>query len=539
MPYREKYLEGWYGRLRGDRSTALQTARECARLADPAMMASAGAEDGRVVRAGSDPLPQNYQSVISRGANNMAGLMAMTTYPPGISFFAQSLRPDIEFNQNLDPALISQYLQALFVQDLRVMSELEQAGAESRGGVPGFRAAGFKAASQYIITGESMERFEDDLRLSTLRRDQYVVRRDSCGDIVTLIVVEQKDLKEFDEATLMKLRLSAKEIKELDNKFPEERYEDLYTLVEWHEDTKKWVTCQQCKGVEISESEDKYTRYVSTPYTLRPGHHYGTGLIEQMLGDAKSMDELALRMLQFAELGSRHLWAIDESSTTREEDMVLPNGRVIRARVSGGQIQDVAPLRTDKLSDFTVVEKTMNRVRDDVGASMLLKSEAIRNSERTTATEVVAVMRELDYATGPVRAMVAEKQQVPKAAYALHALRTRNKNPFPMADPKLVKLQAVTGLDAIARQKQAADLMEVAGLAVQMGQPGIDAIHMDVVIDALARLRGLHIPGFIKTPQERAEAQRQAIQMETQLAAQQKAVDVVGNVAQHRATTAA
>ena len=81
--------------------------------------------------------------------------------------------------------------------------------------------------------------------------------------------------------------------------------------------------------------------------------------------------------------------------------------------------------------------------------------------------------------------------------------------------------------------------MEVAGLAVQMGQPGIDAIHMDVVIDALARLRGLHIPGFIKTPQERAEAQRQAIQMETQLAAQQKAVDVVGNVAQHRATTAA
>ena len=539
MPYREKYLEGWYSRLAGDRSTALQTARECARLADPAMMAPAGSEYGNSTFNQTAKLPQNYQSIISRGANNMAGLLAMTTFPPGISFFAQALRPDYEYNPNVPPQAINQYLQALFVQDLRVMSELEQAGADSRGGVPGFRTAGFKAASQFIITGESMERFEDDLRLTTLRREQYVVRRDSCGDILTIIVIEPKDIREFDDATLAKMKLSAKEIKDLGTKFPEERYEDLYTLVEWHEDTKKWVTCQQCRGVEIAESQDNLSRYISTPYTIRPGFHYGTGLIEMMLGDGKTLDELALRMNQFAELGSRHLWAIDETSNTREEDFELPNGRMIRARVSGGQIQDVAPLRTDKLSDFTVVEKTMNRVRDDVGASMLLKSEAIRNSERTTATEVVAVMRELDYATGPVRAMVSEKQQVPKAAYALHALRSRRKNMFPMADTKLVKVQAVTGLDAIARQKQAADLMEVASLAIQLGQPGIDAIHMDIVIDAMARLKGLHIPGLIKTPEEKAAAAQQAAALQAQLAANQKAVDVVGNVAQHRATVAA
>ena len=510
------------------RTNVLNRARLCAQLTDPSLLPPLGQiEDQK--------LPENYQSVGSNGLTNIEGKMLLALFPPDRPWFVQELAPQIKFAP-VPPEAIGLWEQALFLQDLVAMATLESANPDSRdeygGDVAGFRTVQRQSISQTIATGDSLERLDDDYRISVFRRDQYVTRRDSCCRVLYHIIREtldplsigqkQCDMAKLDWSSLMK-------------KPAIDRLCPMHTRVEWHPISKRWVIEQELHGVVINTSEEKYSPFFSTPFKLSPGEHYGRGLIERNLGDLRSLDELAKRQLDFAELASKMLPALDYASEVKPENLAADSGKPFRARVLNGVIQDVAMFKVDKLADFTVVEKIVERIERRLSKALLTESGSVRDSERTTAFEVSEVtLKELEGGLGGVYAPISDKKQVPLVNRLFYQLR--RDNIIQTVAPGTVKVRTLTGIAALARQAQAARLLKIADVVKLLGDEAIARLNVDVFLDVFARMQGGYEPNLIKSTAQVKIERQQAIALAAQHAATQKAIDVAGNVVENNAT---
>lgn len=502
-----------------DRHTILERARTCAALTKPWVLPP-------LDQQANQKLPQNYQSVGSRGIMTMVGKMLVALWPLGEPWFDFDMAANLIADESIPADRKQAVRDALFMQKLVILSKLESSEVDDdvtyRGAVP-FRTAKRQALDQLLITGDVLEQLTDDYQIKVFRRDQYVTRRNTEGAVLYHIIREQ-----IDPLELTKKQQAAAQLPDghLDKPVAD-RMVDIYTNVEWMPAKRRWMIEQEVNGQIIGRSEEMVSPYFSTPYELTSGDHYGRGFVELNLGDLTSFDRLNERELDYATLASKLLAALDYGSEVRESDLEKKTGSVIRARVENGQIQDIGFLNVNKVADMSMVFQKTDRLGKELGKAMLMESEIAPNKDRVTRFQVERLAMEVDQALGGSYAPIADHQQRPLLSRVIFQLRRDRL--LPKLPKKTVEVRMLTGLAALARANKAADISGFVS-AIAAFPEITQRLNQGVLLQVLTRYANVNEPGLIKTEEEFARDIQQAIAAQTQAAAQQKAVDVAGNV---------
>ena len=501
------------------RSTILDRARQCAAMTRPWILPEEGHSE-------TDKFEETFTSLPSRGISNLEGRLLMALYPPGTPFFRLLPASHIRYSQKVDPKQVQSFSQALSIQELLMMARLESSdmgGGNRRRS--GFRSRKRQAITQILITGDVLEQFTDDYRLRVFRRDQYVTCRDSSQDVKFHIIVEKIDPLSLDETVRAAADINTDEYTE---KSYDQRAVDMYTRCLWNPMSRTWVVEQEINKNIVRVSEEPVSPFMSTPFELAPGEHYGRGFIEANLGDVRSLNELHERLLDFAGMASKFVPCIDYNSQVRASDLAKPSGEVIEARVVGGQIQDIGFLSVNKGADFQVVYQTAADKRRDLAVAMLMEADAAPKGERVTAFQIQRIATELEGALGGVYAPIADAQQVPLVERLLYQMQRDAL--IPALPRNSMDIEAVTGIAALSREADKAKLLQLVATMSQFGPAMAQRIDLGVLFDTLLRQSGIFEPGLIKTQEQVAAEASAAMQQQIELEAQKRLIQVGGDV---------
>ena len=326
----------------------------------------------------------------------------------------------------------------------------------------GFRSRMRSAISQLLVTGDVLIQMTDEYQIRIHRRDNYVVRRSTSGDVMYMITREQVDSLSLSPEQIEMIGLDL----ETEMNTPAyDRMQDLYTKCEWNPMSKRWVVEQQIKDVTIVTSEEKVSPYFAIPYSLPPTGHYGRGIIEENLGDVRAINELTERLLDFAARLQAPLRP-DYSSQVRPQDLALQ----LAPYSKRGFREDRSPMWASSAPTAPatgVVQNVRESLSRDLSKVMMMEAEQLPTYERASRLHVERVAMELEGALGGVYAPIADALQIPLVERLMHLLERDGVMPSLPADS--VEVEAVTGISALSREGDQQKLLQLLQTIAQMG----------------------------------------------------------------------
>ncbi len=503
---------------------SLNIARRCAALTKPSACPTARKKKDAA-------LPMNFQAIGGRGVNNLEGLVYMALFGGDGPFFELTPAVDIRYDTSISPEDMNFILDDLFRRELMAISLLESVNFTDRTNrrQQAFQVNKRAVVSQFITTGDALERMNADYSISVFQRAKYVTDRDTTGNVNWHITEEDIDPLSMSDEDYAAAGFKSNEFADT---LPSERMKVMHTFPEWNPKSKVWVIKQEVNGHVINTTEDEVTPFFSTPFMLEAGDNYGHGLVEQNLGDLSSLDALMEKLLDFAAAFSKVTPVIDiNEMTLTAKHLEKPSGVPLRARVVDGRVVSVGWLKPDNAPQFNMVAAHAKFLTGELGKAFLIESAVTPQKERVTKAQVDRVQFELEGTLsgyGPV----ATTQHVQTIRRTLWQMG-RDMFVTPV-DEKYIEIRVKSGTATLQRDRQRAKLFNLPQFIQMLPEKAQRKIDFGVLLDTAVRLSGLDVPGLIRSDEvvaaEIQAEQQQAVQME----AQQKAVDVGGNVAEQR-----
>jgi hypothetical protein len=509
-------LASLYERSFGERETYLNRGRECAKLTIPHLLPDSGSNFSTVYKT-------PFQSIGSRGVNHLASKLLLTLLPPNSPFFRLTI-DDFDLQ-----ALAGDKDQRGAVEEgfsrieRSAMNEIETSA---------YRVPVFEALKHLIAVGNCLLYLpEEEGGMRVFHLDRYIVKRDPMGNLLYLITKETLSSHTIPPDARLALGLPSPE--ELTPETPDKPYE-LYTYVCNKE--KYWHVHQEIGTTPIPESYGKYkidkNPFIALRFSRVDGESYGRGLVEEYLGDLRSLEALTQAIVEGSAAAAKVLFLVRPNGTTRIKTIAeAPNGAIVQ-----GDENDVSTLQLNKFNDFRVALDTMGAIKDRLAAAFLLNSSVQRNAERVTAEEVRFMAQELESALGGVYSVLSQEFQLPLINLILQKLIKDKKMPnFPKGK---VKPQVVTGLEALGRGQDLTKLAQFLEYLAPLGPEVIaQKLNVDDYMDRLGASLGIDTGGLIKSEeqiqQEQAEAlEAQKAQMQEAQQAQMMSDVVKGAVPQ-------
>jgi hypothetical protein len=486
-------LASMYQACFGERESYLQRARDCAKLTIPTLITDSGTTS-------STTFETPFQSIGARGVNHLASKLLLTLLPPNSPFFRLSV-DDFDVEQLVGPEQRGPVEEGLAKVERSAMQEVETLA---------LRVPVFEALKHLITTGNCLLYMPDEEGMRVFHLDRYVVKRDPMGNLLYIITKENLDAK-----TLTKEAREAIGLPPPEETTPEGREKpyELYTYVCNKGDY--WHIHQEIGRVPIPDSYGKYPKdknpFIPLRFSRVDGEAYGRGLVEEYLGDLRSLEALTQAIVEGSAAAAKILFLVRPNGTTRINTLAnSPNGAIVQ-----GDVNDVATLQLQKAQDFRIALDTISQIRDRLSFAFLLNSSVQRNAERVTAEEVRFMAQELESALGGVYSVLSQEFQLPLVNLLLQRLVKAKKMPkFPK---DTVKPQIVTGIEALGRGQ---DLNKLAQFLEYLSPLGPEAImgnlNLDDYIDRLGASLGIDTSGLIKTPEQKAQEAEQAQQQQEQ-----------------------
>jgi hypothetical protein len=406
-------------RLDSKRHAVLERARECAALTIPALVPPEAHDDNNV-------LPTPYQSLGARGVNNVASKLLMSLFPPGASFLR--LQIDAKTRGEIDEKALPQIEEALAKQEKLVSAKIDTSAS---------RPTLFETLKHLVAAGNALVRMRG-FAMQMYRIDQYVMARRPDGSPMEAVIKECVVAETLPED----VKLAC----EIVSKSKEEKI-DVYTVIEWGD---LFVTdWQEINGKRVPNSLSLTPAKKPSWFALRwqavPGQDYGRGLVEEYLGDLKSLEGLSESIVRFAAAAAKIVFLIKPGSTTRWED--------IQSAESGdaktGSKADIDILQMEKYADFQVAKATADGLETRLSHAFLLRSGTTRQAERVTAEEIRAMAQELEDVLGGVYTVQSVELQLPLARYLIAAMQ-RSKEIAALPE-KVVQPVIITGFESLGR----------------------------------------------------------------------------------------
>lgn len=475
-----------FTKLDADRSAVLARARDCAKLTIPSVIPDTGHSE-------TQSLETPYQAVGARLVNNLASKLLLSLLPPNTSFFR--LMPNEEVAKQIKEASLSQggtgnELEAnLMVIEQEMMKSIEKEA---------LRVPVFDAIKSLIISGNGLL-YKTKTGLKSYKLLNYVIVRDYSGNVIEVITKEviSKDA----------LPTDLKDALPPDAETPTV---DLFTRAVLKDNV--WYEWQEIGEIFVDGSEAEYKDFNEVPFiplrwTAINGENYGRGLVEQYIGDFRSLEGLYQLLIEASAVMSKIVFGIRPGSTIQIEDLQdAENGETIQ----GDLEQDVTSLQVQKNADLQVPLKMIEDLIRRLEQAFLVASSATRNSERTTATEIRYMAADLEQSLGGIYSILSLEFQRPLAYLLLKANKVK-------VNSKIADVVIVTGIEALGRNLELDKLRQLNSFIQELGSPELvmSRVNVDAYIAKICTALSLDSKDLIKSQQqvqqEQQAAQQQAL----------------------------
>jgi hypothetical protein len=377
--------KGLWAKMEARKWSYINRARECSKLTLPFIYPPAGS--GPVTA-----LPTPYNSLGARGVNNLAAKLLLSLLPPNTPFFRFTMSREV-VRQAKSEQLLGELDYAFSEMEKEIMDEMERMST---------RPVLFEAMRNLLIAGNGLLELSTDGKWRFRGLLNYAVERDHSGNILHLLTL--------DSAALETLPPDVQE-------YAKQEYGggdwnvNVYTVVCRRD--KNYESWQEVCGKEVPGSRVNYSfeelPYVVLRWNRISNEDYGRGLVEEYLGDIESLESLTKSIVEASLAASRMLFLVNPNGLTSARTLQdAPNGAIRE-----GHADDVSVLQVEKYNDFRVAMETMNGIKERLGQAFLLNTAVQRSGERVTATEVRAMIAELESSLGGVFATLSEELSTP------------------------------------------------------------------------------------------------------------------------------
>ena len=484
--------QGLFEKLKTDRYSFLTRARDCSKYTIPTLIPPDGNSSGTKYYT-------PYQGIGARGVNNLASKLLLALLPPNSPFFRLQI-DDFTLEQlTKQEGMRGQVEEGLNKIERAVQSEIE-AGA--------IRVSAFEAMKHLLVGGNALLYLPDEGGMRVFPLEKFVVRRDSMGTVLDIVVQEgvskaalPRDVRELLDAG------------DTDKATPEgaDKNLDLYTHVCLHDG--KWKVYQEIKGMVIPGSEGTYPKdkspWIPVRFTKVDGENYGRSYVEEYLGDVKSLEGLSQAIVEGSAAAAKVLFLVNPNGTTSQQTLAeSSNGAIVE-----GNDQDVSVLQLNKFNDFRVALETMRSIEERLAFAFLLNSSVQRNGERVTAEEIRYMANELESALGGIYSILSQEMQLPMVNRIMFAMERKKK--LPVLPKGTIKPVIVTGIEALGRGNDLNKLGQFLQTLTQALGPQVVAerMNMDEVITRVGTALGIDMKGLVKSQEQIQQEQQQAQQM--------------------------
>ena len=422
----ETSLKERFQALDSERTGLLEAVRQCSALTIPTVMPPEGHNI-------NDPLPLPYQGLGARAVQNLASKLLLTLLPPNSPFF--KLGMDVQMIEELKAQLGEQGVKTQIDSKLRKIEEMVTKYIEESA----VRVVLFRALKYLIITGNALLDLSDE-QGRVHRMDTYVLRRNSLGHGVEIIIREIIDITEVPEELQDEARAQER------SKDGQIGGVELYTGMTWN--GKLWDFHQEILGHVLPDSEGTYTRdtcpYIPLAWNRNDGDDWGTGHVQDNIGDFNSYEGLRKAITEGALAAARLVFLVDPNGMTDVADLQrTPNGGFC-----AGRREDIESVQVDKGADFNVAQNEARTLEEQLGAAFLMMQSIQRKGERVTAEEIRTMAQELEDTLGGIYSVLALEMQLPMVKVLLKEMTKRKKLPALPAD---IKPTITTGFEALGR----------------------------------------------------------------------------------------
>ena len=481
-----------YNQLVKDRRQFLDTAVECSKLTLPYLI-----QDDTTSRPVHETLDVPWQSVGSKCVVTLAAKLMLATLPPQTSFFKLQVRDD-KLGEELPPEARSE-LDLSFSKIERTIMEFIAASND--------RVVIHQALKHLIVGGNALLYMgKDGIKSYPLNR--YVVERDGNGNVLEIVTKEliNKDVLGFD----LPEKVPNTGVDETGSTNLEEV--EVYTCVKLEEGRWKWY--QEVNDMIVPDS------YSSAPKSASPwlvltfnsvdGEQYGRGRVEEFLGDLKSLEGLSQALVEGAAAAAKVIFLVSPSSTTKPQTIAKAgNGAIVQ-----GRAEDVQVVQVGKTADFSTAAQMAQGIEKRLLEAFLVMN--VRNAERVTAEEVRLTQLELEQSLGGIFSLITTQFLLPYLNRILLVLQ--RSNDIPKLPKDLVRPTIVAGINALGRgQDREALTMFVGTIAQTLGPEALmKYINPLEAIKRLAAAQGIDVLNLVKTEEQMAQEQQQAMQAQQQ-----------------------
>jgi len=474
---------------------------------------------------GRDRLPQNYQSVGARGANTLSSKLTLTLFPSNLPFFRLSVDPFlkrilIQEAGEEDAAKA----QGEIEKNLSLIEETARLTFETGG----WRPVMSEAMRHLVVVGNGLIMVNpstQEVQFVDLRK--FAVKRDPEGNLIKAVVHQKID------------RLRAAELMPdaLDHEVgfnydpgrgigaADPNSVSLFTGVCLKDDG-LYHYWQEIGGKVVPDSQRKFKKddcpLIPLRFNAISGENYGSSFVEELDGDLLALEMLSRAMTEAALAASKTVILVRPgASVTARTIATAPNGGVKQ-----GNPEDVGAFRIDKQADFMVAERRAVALEQRLATAFMIAYQ--RQAERVSATEVRAVIQELEDGLGGVYSSLANTVQRPIVEYLMSRVQKRQDVPD---IPKGVDPIISTGIEAITRGQMASKLMQAGQISQQVLGPeqAVGALNPRAALLQIFTSVGLDADALLKS-EEQIEQELQQRQM--MALAERAAPNVVNAAAQ-------
>jgi hypothetical protein len=431
----------------------------------------------------------DFQSVGAQALNHATNKAMMVLFPPSRPFFV--LEPDAAVLADLAQAgADANDLSAIFASKEQEATRYMQASGQ--------RNKLHTAVKHLICTGNVLlDLSEQEMRVMGLR--YFCVKRTVRGKLYRLVICESVQFDELDPdiQALIQKKPSSPEHKVSLYKWVQRMPNGDYTMSQWVDEQR----LPQAYNGKWSEVD---LPFHALAWDLADESDYGTGLVEEYVGDFEALSGMAESVVGGAILALEQRWLVNPTGMTQPEDLNnSKNGDALP-----GVPADVAPTQGGNPQAVLAGLEVLNRWEQRIARGFLLLSAIRRDAERVTAEELRQDAQELETAWGGVYSMLGVTLQKPVARWALRGIDM---------DIKGTKLEAtpITGLDALGRNSELdklryafGDLASAAAVPPQLQ----NRIKWGPLGKFVGAGRGIDLAPFIMSDQEFAQAMQAAQQ---------------------------
>lgn len=439
-----------------------------------------------------------YNTVGASSVNNLSSKLMINLLSPTKQFFR--LLPDEEKYNQLDEDQKRELEKQLISIENIILETIE---------TDALRIPVSEALKHLIVTGNSlMYKTKNSMKVFSVY--DYVVERDFSNNLLNAVIKE----------TISENILSEDLKKNIDEEYIKEGQVELYTLIERVEKNKYKVT-QHIGSFEFNEKY--YTKeklpYIVLRFNTINNSEYGIGLVEQYLGDLKSLEILTKSITDITELMSKLVLGKKPGTgmvdiKDLENALINGNGKVIL----GDLEKDITTLQFNKVGDLQIAYNLIQKLEMKIGKAFLNFNDTVRDAERVTAAEIRANALELETSLGGVFSVLTQELQIPLLTLILDEI-----NPKAL---KSVSLSVSSGLNSISKEKDYQNLNVFLQSIAQFG-PEIIGQYLDMPAYFAEVANALGIDGnkILKSNEQiqaEQQAKQEAIAQEQQMQASQQ-----------------